>query len=526
MNDDSEFSEKRSGASRAVLKKRKKLEKSKNKANAQSTGTTGLKQESHNSSGSRPKKVKKHDNLFSRPDLLAGCSFDCSTLTLGSILSLLDPDEATCYVKAALAISKFTYPVTYAQFYSNNWETTPLLVEHAGVEYFGGDCLPTKKAIRTLIKSHVWNVDTLRICNQHNEIVYINESIQGPSAAGSVDVDSDCFIVQLDGGATFTTTAGDTASRQYKLQPGHVLYLPATEKISFSPIYAQDAKDQKPSSKNSAATSPAGTMFMLLTITKLHTRIADLLHLSLSQAVYMPGDADGDTTSTSNVLLKSLPAHIHSALGVSAHNDDVDDDVVENDGSEQPLSSKANLEQRIMREVEKAMQGVVKKALSIVHPAADQLKKSFIAERLPPYLSPQEEQHTAANAPDIRIMPYTALRVARPGIAVTVVEDGKVVVYHAMDNSRELFGSPLNPLEFELDDGPCLEALLTSYPHAIQVMHLPHPSEEVEDKVGVAEALYREGLLVVVDEISRAAGGDDDGGEEEGDEDGDSDDPF
>lgn len=56
-------------------------------------------------------------------------------------------------------------------------------------------------------------------------------------------------------------------------------------------------------------------------------------------------------------------------------------------------------------------------------------------------------------------------------------------------------------------------------------MYLPHPSEEVEDKVGVAEALYKEGLLVVVDEISRG-GGTGEGDEEEGIDGDDSDDPF
>ncbi|RYY84275.1 hypothetical protein EON63_09580 [archaeon] len=73
-------------------------------------------------------------------------------------------------------------------------------------------------------------------------------------------------------------------------------------------------------------------------------------------------------------------------------------------------------------------------------------------------------------SPDIRIMPYTALRIARPGVAVMVVEDGKVVVYHAMDNSRELFGSPLNPLEFELDDGEYAPTYLHIHLHILELV--------------------------------------------------------
>lgn len=81
---------------------------------------------------------------------------------------------------------------------------------------------------------------------------------------------------------------------------------------------------------------------------------------------------------------------------------------------------------------------------------------------------------------------------------------------------RELHGAPLQPLEFELDDGPAIEALLTSYPDPILVSELPHPSEELEDKIALAQALYREGFLLIHDEASKP----------EGEEEDDDDDPF
>jgi len=124
-------------------------------------------------------------------------------------------------------------------------------------------------------------------------------------------------------------------------------------------------------------------------------------------------------------------------------------------------------------------------------------------ERLPPCLTEEEETKTAARFPDAPIYPYTQLRAVRPGIAIAVVEDGRVVVYHAMDNSRELFGNPVSPLEFELDDGPAIEALLNAYPQPVVVSELEHPSEDVEDKTGVAQALYKEGILMIVDEASK-----------------------
>ena len=68
---------------------------------------------------------------------------------------------------------------------------------------------------------------------------------------------------------------------------------------------------------------------------------------------------------------------------------------------------------------------------------------------------------------------------------------------------RELFGSPLQPLEFELDDGPAIEALLSAYPDAVLVSELPHPSEELEDKISLAQVLYREGFLLIHDDASK-----------------------
>lgn len=435
MDSDNEFTEKRAGASRAVLKKRKKLEKIKQKASSgQSIGYASDSDQDHlPASGSKLKKAKREQaNLFHRLDVLGDCSFTSPLGSLSSILALQDPDEATCHQKAALVISKLTYPVSHADFYFTYWEVSPLLSEHSGAEYFGAGFFPSKKTIRTLIKSHVWDPETLKIRNQHNELIDFAESIPGedvtkkylhqnhtlvllqpqihddhiwqllsclefefncrischiyyssigPSAVGSVDVDADCFVVQLDGSATFTTTVeaspGSAASRQYKLHPGSVLYLPATEQLSFTPIHAKDGKEQKQQTKTAAAPSAPVTLFMVLTVTKTHTRIADLLHLSLSQAVYIPGDVDEGRTSTRSVLLKSLPVHVQSTLGVSAHSDE-DDEGVDADAEQESnavhgILSKVGLERLIMQELEKAMQEVVKKALTIIHPAADQV---------------------------------------------------------------------------------------------------------------------------------------------------------
>lgn len=71
--------------------------------------------------------------------------------------------------------------------------------------------------------------------------------------------------------------------------------------------------------------------------------------------------------------------------------------------------------------------------------------------------------------------------------------------------NREPFGNPLSPLEFELDDGLAIEALLTAYPEPVAVSDLEHPGEELDDKVAIAQALYKEGFLVIADEVSKPA---------------------
>ena len=152
--------------------------------------------------------------------------------------------------------------------------------------------------------------------------------------------------------------------------------------------------------------------------------------------------------------------------------------------------------------VKSLLNDVVKEAVDMLDAGSDQLLKSFIANRLPIPMSASEEERCALGAPNARIYQYTKLRIIRPGIARAIIEDGKVVVYHCIYNDREHFKTVLSPLEFDLDDGPAIEALLLSYPNGVVIEELPHPSEEVDDKVSIAQSLYKEGFLIIEDETS------------------------
>ena len=205
--------------------------------------------------------------------------------------------------------------------------------------------------------------------------------------------------------------------------------------------------------------------------------------------------------------MKCLPSNFGSIMGVST---------IENDEmSEECKVARSDM----FGSVNKLMQDVTRHALESLDAASDQHMKTFIMNRLPIPLSPAEEKRSSAGAKDLKMFPFTKLRLIRPGIARVLLEDGMVVVYHCMDNSREQSSgsnASIKPLEYDVDDGPAIERLLKAYPNSIEVNSLPHPSEELDDKIGIAQSLFNEGILYVTDEATLPF--DDEGGDNDDDD--------
>jgi len=133
-----------------------------------------------------------------------------------------------------------------------------------------------------------------------------------------------------------------------------------------------------------------------------------------------------------------------------------------------------------------------------VNAGCDQIGKRFLSERQPPALTSNEapltSEYRAENGG--KIWPNTLCRLARPGIVRLVLEDGKAVLYHCADNSRMYHGSALSPMEFEVDDAPALEILLTTTePHWFCVKDLIHG--DIEDKMEISQSLYDESILAI-----------------------------
>lgn len=156
------------------------------------------------------------------------------------------------------------------------------------------------------------------------------------------------------------------------------------------------------------------------------------------------------------------------------------------------------LQNQFKAEAKKKIMRVCKEAISMVTWGCDEIGKRFLSDRLPPAYTAHELSLTSDNRAENggKIWPNTMVRLAKPGIARLVVEDDKAVLYHNSDNSRVFHEVPLSPLEFEIDDAPAIEMLLTTIePHWICVQDLL--AGDIEDKMDICQSLYDEGILAI-----------------------------
>jgi lysine-specific demethylase/histidyl-hydroxylase NO66 len=274
------------------------------------------------------------------------------------------------------------------------------------------------------------------------------------------------------------------------LSPGDVLYMPRGWIHHACTL-----------PKSSTSSSADGHSLHLTVSTMQNWAWADLLENVLTDAL------ESAAGSASTILMREgLPRNFLSYMGV-AHDsaeetmpdslrrkrprheqphDDEEEDAVE----ATRVSQIERLREEFRRETKRRIARVAQEAMNLLDATCDQMAKRFLSDRLPP------ASLERGGDDDTILRPDTLCRLARPGIARLVLEDGKAVLYHCCDNSLAFHGRPLSPLEFEMDDAPALEQLLTtSEPRWIAVQDLFHDS--MDDKLAVAQALYDEGILAV-----------------------------
>lgn len=221
----------------------------------------------------------------------------------------------------------------------------------------------------------------------------------------------------------------------------------------------------------------------------------DLLEVLLPEALAAAANSEASTA-----LREGLPRNFLDYMG-TIHDDSKQSDVLnmsqknkESEKEDYAVAIKASQE-HFRAEAKNRIMRVAKEAMDILDAACDQMGKQFISSCQPPALTPREKKSTSlSQARAVKIQPDMMVRLLRPGIARLVLEDDMAILYHCMDNSRTYHGKPLSPMEFETDDAPAIEQLLkTLEPHWICVLDLFH--DTVEDKVGIVQALYDEGVL-------------------------------
>ncbi|GKZ00814.1 hypothetical protein MPSEU_001033100 [Mayamaea pseudoterrestris] len=217
--------------------------------------------------------------------------------------------------------------------------------------------------------------------------------------------------------------------------------------------------------------------------------------------IVMPEALQAVATGEFTALREGLPNKFLDYMGTMHHDpDDTLPDILKkkmDESIDDVVEEKRLLKEQFLSQAKKRIALVAKEASNLIDAACDQLGVRFISERLPPALSLKEKARTDAGVcASFNVLPGTMCRIARQGIARLVIDDGKAVLFHCCDNSRVYMEKALNPLEFELDDAPAIEQLLTTVePRWIMVNDLFHDS--IDDKVAVAQALFDEGLLAV-----------------------------
>ena len=221
-----------------------------------------------------------------------------------------------------------------------------------------------------------------------------------------------------------------------------------------------------------------------------------------------PGeDSDGEGESAVYADIAQRPA----AGGIG------EDDTIEDEGVEPDDSGDRTVLRRDFRaHTRQLLQRVIAEAASSMDLAADKRARDFLHQSVPPPLLPeeraavhpnlwtalgQEREGVPSQAGPTRVSPYARVRLVRARCARLLLEDGDCVLYHSMANGRTLYEKELQCLQFEPSDGQALEMLLTSYPDWVRVDSLP--LKEIEDRVELVNALYYEGVLMMLPEKRR-----------------------
>lgn len=380
-----------------------------------------------------------------------------------SLKELLKATDTSYDLLAKKVFQTLLLPTRYEVFYKICWKKTPFVFLRGNSDHL--KALPRKNSIERCLEEHVivlnkdisvrkgietygeraeevvsskklWGLfDSGYLLELHHPQKYFDQFWQfislleiefgasvvpsiiiAPSGSQCFDNDlladhADVFILQLKGSVSWVaasplTVSGDMNQANGKSEDGD-------KRIYSERIFCGDTMYVPPEWRISGKVD-VGEEAIICALRVNHNRTA--LHLSEMVA----------TQSVARMMVEKrmknqpLPSDFFSFMGV-AHSENFED----------PRREALTIA------VKGIMSSLVSDAIEMLDAASDQISKDFISSRAPIALTPEEEHLSFyGGGRDVKLFSYSKIRMIRPGIAIAIVENGNVVVYHCMENSR------------------------------------------------------------------------------------------
>uniref|UniRef100_A0A8C7M5G4 Bifunctional lysine-specific demethylase and histidyl-hydroxylase n=1 Tax=Oncorhynchus kisutch TaxID=8019 RepID=A0A8C7M5G4_ONCKI len=161
------------------------------------------------------------------------------------------------------------------------------------------------------------------------------------------------------------------------------------------------------------------------------------------------------------------------------------------------------------------IEGLMKKLATFapVDAAVDQKARGYLHDCLPPMLTAEERASSVQGAPSrwengepvdmgVAIRGQIRVRLVRSGIA-RLCSDGEAVwLYYTADNSRVYHKEEPKSVEIKAEHTDAMEFLIHAYPKFVTVGSLP--CKLAEDKVSLAELLFKRGLIHTAEPLQQS----------------------
>uniref|UniRef100_A0A674F2A3 Bifunctional lysine-specific demethylase and histidyl-hydroxylase n=1 Tax=Salmo trutta TaxID=8032 RepID=A0A674F2A3_SALTR len=161
------------------------------------------------------------------------------------------------------------------------------------------------------------------------------------------------------------------------------------------------------------------------------------------------------------------------------------------------------------------IEGLMKKLSNFapVDAAVDQKARDYLHDCLPPMLTAEERASSVQGAPSrwengeavdmgVAISGQIRVRLIRSGIA-RLCSDGEAIwLYYTADNSRVYHKEEPKSVEIKPEHTDAMEFLIHAYPKFVTVGRLP--CKLAEDKVSLAELLFKRGLIHTAEPLQQS----------------------